>query len=159
MNDAFAQFLIFLMFVYVGMVIALLYPVTHISKKYKILGDIIFAVVAVAAVFFSNLIWNDGQFRFFIFLGVGLGIFFCSITITPMLDTALGKLYNFAKENFGRVNADETDVHISKQKSVVRGNSMYRDISRDAKLAGYFVRAKERIFGKGGRTRKRDKTK
>lgn len=156
MNDALRQFLTFLSFIYVGMVISLLYPVTHLIKKYKILGDILFAVIAIAAVFFANLVWNDGQFRIYVFLGVGLGLFFCSLTIVPMLDTALGKLYNFAKQNFGKVNGDETDVDISEQESVIRGDNMHRDTRRDAELANDLVRAKDCVFGKGRRTRKRN---
>jgi hypothetical protein len=147
MNDIKAQFMLFLSFVFVGMCVAILYVLTHFTKKRKIIADIVFGIAFIGGIFFANLFLNKGEFRLFVILAIFLGWYIGAKTFAPLLDSALFRLYNLLTKLIGN-EADATDTDKSKQENTVRVDNRHRDIGHNGVMVDNAVRTKRRVFKK-----------
>lgn len=100
-----SQAYLFLIFVINGILIGLLFDFFRISRKVfhtndvvTYVEDILFWILAGATVLYSIFVFNNGELRLYMFLGILLGAFFYLVFISSYIIKINVKIINFLKK-------------------------------------------------------------
>jgi spore cortex biosynthesis protein YabQ len=98
--DATAQLLLFLVYVFLGIMLPTVYHILHsllrpIRRKHllSVIFDVIFGVFALYIMWVVNFRLNDGQFRIYIALGLAIGALAYATILFSFLDNFGKTLY------------------------------------------------------------------
>lgn len=102
------QAYLFFIFTMNGILIGLLFDFFRISRKVfktndvmTYIEDVLFWILAGAIVLYSIFVFNNGELRLFMFLGIVLGAFFYMIFISSYVIKINVKIINLLKKVFG----------------------------------------------------------
>lgn len=97
----------FIIFLFNGILVGMLFDFFRILRKsFKTpdiatyLEDICFGIVSGALIIFSILVFNNGELRLFVFVGILLGILIYMITISKYVIKVSVKIVNFISNIF-----------------------------------------------------------
>ncbi len=118
LGEGIEQLYVFVVFVALGIVLTSVYVFFMAFTRAKlaaVIFDCVFGAVSLWLLWITNLNVNNGEFRFFVFLGVAVGAVICIATCKTLLDKASQALYNL----FTAKLEDKVDgTHILQQKDV-----------------------------------------
>lgn len=102
------QAYLFLVFIVNGIVIGLLFDFFRIVRKVFLsndmitcIEDILFWILTGGTVLYSIFVFNNGEIRFFMFLGILIGAIIYMITLSSYVIKINVKIINFTKKIFG----------------------------------------------------------
>ena len=104
-RDIWYQLFLFFAFFTIGAVFALIYDMLKVSGRlvsgrsfFVVLKDVLFWLVVTVVMFAGCLKFNDGEFRFFVFVGVLLGALVYFKTISRFVVIVLGFIADCIKK-------------------------------------------------------------
>ena len=104
-RDIWYQLFLFFAFFTIGAVFALIYDMLKVSGRlvpgrsfFVVLKDVLFWLVVTVVMFAGCLKFNDGEFRFFMFVGVLLGALVYFKTISRFVVIVLGFIADCIKK-------------------------------------------------------------
>lgn len=102
------QVYLFLIFVINGIIIGLLFDFFRISRKVfntndiiTYIEDILFWLITGCIVLYSIFVFNNGELRLFMFLGIALGSFIYMLFVSSYIIKINVKIINILKQIFG----------------------------------------------------------
>ncbi len=95
LNTTVGQFGVFLAFVWLGAILAVFYHLFCPRKKLKAIFDAVYVLLNGAMFIIFMHIYNLGNFRFFLVLGLVVGIFIEKFFIAKTLAQVKNLLYNY----------------------------------------------------------------
>ena len=90
-------FLIYLIFILLGIALGLIYDVFKIlrcliqNKIFIFFVDVFYFLVCSVSIFYFCLIYNSGKIRYFVLQGVLIGVFLHKITLSKFIFSFMGK--------------------------------------------------------------------
>ena len=95
---------VFLIFIIVGILLALLFDIFRILRKsfktsdlITVIEDICYWIIAGTFLIYSVFVYNNGELRLYIFLGIGIGIIFYLAIASKFVISLCVKLINKLK--------------------------------------------------------------
>ena len=114
------QAYLFLIFILNGIIIGLLFDFFRISRKVvstsdmaTYLEDVLFWILAGAIMLYSIFVFNNGELRLFMFLGVLLGAFIYMLFISSHMINISVKTINLLKKQFVKYVSNQLDFYLS----------------------------------------------
>lgn len=114
------QLLIFLMYIFFGMVVSLFYhivvsifsmlPIKH-KKFATIIADTVAGLSITAFLWYVNFRYNDGQFRLYILLGLIIGVILYVKILKSLVDKGANSLYNLFTKRKKGVCDEKKNLH------------------------------------------------
>lgn len=105
MQEVYNQLFCLLIFIITGIAIGILFDVFRILRKsFKTadwitsLQDVLFWILAGCIMLFSIFVFNNGEFRSYVFIGMIIGIIFYMLTISKIFIKASTTIINFLKK-------------------------------------------------------------
>jgi len=94
--ETYGQFNVFLAFIWLGVSIALTYNIFHFRKQFhKVCFDFVFCILGGFLFIYFMHLYNLGQFRLFLCVGLVVGILIEKIFFSKTLESFRKLLYNY----------------------------------------------------------------